>query len=347
MAEFSESAKKHQKIQVDGVVQRQRGVPLQDNRTARHGATRLDDNRPGSQDARNASSPANAGLSEQLTSGVRQLSTLDSSQRHALDTAGQVRVDHSGSVFSNVGKVVQRQIILKENKDGLVQVSTDTKRPAGAGGHQGDHTTPFATLQAQIQNGLAGLSVNDGWASLSETFEVYKKLPGWLESSKWVTAILGGSVTQKLAAKGDAKMLQAAANELLRLRNQMGYTSIKKGGVGNAEGTWHGSLQYNERQYQLEKNPQLKKQKLLDYMWKAFDHGRVGKMKNAALQADIYTQHAMTMADAYPQLNVAHGIAWPDVLGHRSSQTNWASYDPELEAASKPEKKRKRNTDTD
>ncbi|KTB83888.1 hypothetical protein AO070_09210 [Pseudomonas syringae pv. syringae PD2766] len=271
---------------------------------------------------------------------------LDSGQRQALDTAGQARGGHSGGVLSTSGKVVQRKIILKE-KDGLVQVSTDAKRPAGAGGHQGDHTTPFATLQAQIQNGLAGLSVDDGWASLSETFEVYKKLPGWLESSKWVTATLGNSVTQKLAAKGDAKMLQAAANELLRLRNGMEYTSIKKGGVGNAEGTWHGSLQYNERQYQLDKNPVLKKQKVLDYMWKAFDHGRVGKMKNAALQTGIYTQHAMTMADAYPQLNLATGIAWPDVLGHRSSQKNWASYDPELEASSKPKKKRKRDTDQD
>jgi len=226
--------------------------------------------------------------------------------------------------------VAQRFIYLSIDDDDIIYTQQDGKRPPGGlpQGKQGDHTTPFTVLQNQIANAIEGVSLSDAWVNLYDTLTVYVNLPGWKESSKWVQDKVGPHVEGLLKKKGDGAALQTAVDNLLELRNQIGLTSLPKGGFGNAEGKWAGSLQYQERQFQLGNSPGLNKKGVLDYIWKAFDHGRVNNLQSQDKIDAIILQHAQTMADAYPQLNKSVGINAQAIVNHYPKQ-DWVNYDPD------------------
>ena len=220
-------------------------------------------------------------------------------------------------------------INLAIDQDQIIYTTKDGNRPPGGipGGHQGDHTTPFTSLQDQIANAIEGTTLDDAWVNLSETLKVYKTLPGWELSTKWIQETVGTNVEGLLNVKGDINALQTAVTVMLGLRNQIALTSLPKGGHGNAEGTWAGSLQHQERQFQLDKTPQLDKNQVLEYIWKAFDHGRVNRLGDEKRTA-ILEQHARTMADAYPQLNQSLGIDVKDIVDYYPKK-DWINYSPQ------------------
>jgi len=113
---------------------------------------------------------------------------------------------------------------------------------------------------------------------------------------------------------------------MLVLRNQIALTSLPKGGHGNGEGKWAGSLQYQERQFQLGHAPALNKNQVIEYMWKAFDHGRVNALGDDK-RTKILEQHARTMADAYPQLAASLGIDAKAIADYYPNR-DWLNYDP-------------------
>ncbi len=224
--------------------------------------------------------------------------------------------------------VAQRMINLAIDGNNIVYTHQDAKRPSGClpGGSQGDHTTPFTSLQDQIANAIEEVTLADAWTNLADTLAVYKTLPGWGESKSFTRTTFGNYVEGLIKTGGDINALQSAVNQLLALRNQIALTSLPKGGHGNAEGKWAGSLQYQERKFQLGQTPALSKTGVMDYMWKAFDHGRVNQLGDTN-RDKIIRQHAITMADAYPQLNASLGIDAAAIQGHYAAH-NWQTYDP-------------------
>ncbi|MBD2726902.1 DUF4157 domain-containing protein [Nostoc sp. FACHB-892] len=220
-------------------------------------------------------------------------------------------------------RVIQRMIDLKIDDNNFIYTKQDGKRPSGLGGHQGDHTTPFTSLQDQIANAIEGVTLDDAWVNLYDTLNVYRTLPGWKLSTKWIQETYGNHVEGLLNKKGDINALQTAVTEMLYLRNNIALTSLPKGGHGNAEGTWAGSLQHQERQFQLGHKPKLNKNEVLQYIWKAFDHGRVNRLGEDKRKA-VLEQHARTMADAYPQLNDSLGINFIEIADYyRKNRKNF------------------------
>jgi len=222
--------------------------------------------------------------------------------------------------------VTQRMIGLSIDDDNIIYTTQDAKRPVGLKGHQGDHTTPFTSLQDQVANAIEGVTLDHAWVNLYDTLTLYTTLPGWKLSTKWVQDTVRPYVANLLTTKGDINALQEAVSQLLSLRNQIALTSLPKGGHGNGEGKWAGSLQYQERQFQLGNTPKLNKNEVLEYIWKAFDHGRVKKLGEDN-RTRILEQHAITMADAYPQLNASLGIAAQDVADYYPKK-DWVNYSP-------------------
>jgi hypothetical protein len=224
--------------------------------------------------------------------------------------------------------VVQRLIYLAIDKDNIISTQQDEKRPSGCcSGSQGDHMTPYTALQGQVANAIEGVTLKDAWTNLADTFKVYQTLPGWADSTKWVTNTLFSHVDGLLTTGGDINALQEAVTAMLSLRNQIALTSLPKGGSGNGEGKWAGSLQYQERQFQLGHSPMLTKKEVLEYIWKAFDHSRLNNLQSEDRVNMILKQHAITMADAYPQLNGSVGITAKDIKAHYPKQ-DWLTYNP-------------------
>ena len=227
-------------------------------------------------------------------------------------------------------KTVQRYIGLSiDTVDDIVYAKPDGERPSGKGGSQGDHTTPYVTLEHQIANAINEVKRADAWTNLKDTFAVYKTLPGWDDSDKWVTVNLANELDGLLAAGGNIDKMQYAVDKMLTLRNQMAYTSLPKGGTGNGESKWAGSLHYQERQFQLGKTPALAEKDVLDYAWKAFDHRRIEQQGDAKRQK-IYEQHARTMVDSYPLLNNHLSVTRVKMKKHRTTKTatKWHAYKP-------------------
>ncbi len=226
------------------------------------------------------------------------------------------------------GGAVQRFINVSIDQDQFVSTQQTSTRPPGGlpQGSQGDHTTPFTSLQNQIANAIEGVSLADAWVNLADTLKVYQALPGWTESKKWTTNTVGPHVENLLNTKGDEVALQNAVTQMLALRNQIALTSLPSGGSGNAEGKWAGSLQHQERQFQLGHTPALPKDTVIEYIWKAFEHGRVNALSEDKRKS-ILQQHAMTMADAYPQLNGSLGITDKAILDYYPKR-DWLTYTP-------------------
>lgn len=225
------------------------------------------------------------------------------------------------------GKVIQRMIGLRIDTDSIVYTQQDLKRPPGLGkgGSQGDHSTPYTVLQDQVANAIEMVSLSDAWTNLMDTFITYTKLPGWDESIKHIKETTASFVLNLLKTKGDINALQGAVSNMLALRNQVALTSFPNGGHGNGEAKWAGSLQHQERQFQLGHTPQLKQKDVIGYMWKAFDHGRLNRMKSEAKQKAVLTQHAMTISDAYPLLSKATKIDTKVLLANYGKE-DWASW---------------------
>ena len=226
------------------------------------------------------------------------------------------------------GGVVQRMIAVAIDDNQFISTKINKKRPRGEHGSQGDHTTPFTSLQNQIANAIENVTLDDAWVNLYDTYKVYTTLPGWELSKKHIKETSGSYVEGLLNAKGDIDALQTAVKEMLILRNQIALTSLPKGKYGNAEGKWAGSLHYQERQFQLDKTPQLDKNEVIEYIWKAFDHSRLNALKENK-KGLVLEQHARTMADAYPQLNESLDIGVKDIADYYYTKKDWIKYSPQ------------------
>ena len=277
----------------------------------------------------------------QLKGGVGEVG--DAYERHADEVADAVVQGRSAEALldrhapeGGAGRpaggapagAVQRFINLSIDQDQIVYTKQTSERPPGGlpQGSQGDHTTPYTSLQDQIANAIEGVSLSDAWVNLADTLKVYQMLPGWAESKKWTTGTVGPHVEGLLSAKGDIHALQNAVTQMLTLRNQIALTSLPKGGSGNGEGKWAGSLQYQERQFQLGKAPVLPKDTVIEYIWKAFEHSRVNGLGEDK-RTSILQQHAITMADAYPQLNGSLGITSQAIMDYYPKR-DWLTYTP-------------------
>ena len=242
----------------------------------------------------------------------------------------------AGQLKANIttGKtVVQRELSnINTDGDGKYTVKTDSDRPPTnlpSSQGQGDHLTPWSVIQDQVVNCIAGKTKKEAWGNLSHTLDVYKDLPGWSSSSQWVKNVLAPHVAGLLASGGDAQELLDAANQMLRLRNQIDLTAVPGGTGGHGEAAYQGGLQYQETQLQKGKalGSGVTKTAVMDFMWKAFEHGRHDSM-NTTKQKRVRAQHVSTMLDAYWQLAEAKGISASDLAKHYGTKSDWAGYKP-------------------
>ena len=225
--------------------------------------------------------------------------------------------------------MVQRKIYLHIDGDGIVTTVTDDHRPPGmadSGGAQGDHLTPFTVLQDQIVNAIEFSSLEHAWVNLESTYGVYRTLPGWPSTAKWVREGYTQRLDKAFVARGDIDDLQAAVTLMLELRNRVGLTSVPKGGGGHAEAKWAGGLQHQERQFQLGHAPKPDRGDVIGYMWMAFEHGRVEQMGDEK-RALVVRQHAVNVTDAYPQLCGALKLG-ADEVEAAYVKKDWSTWTP-------------------
>lgn len=230
---------------------------------------------------------------------------------------------------------MQRMIAgLSEGSKGL-EVKADNDRPPGIiKDQEGDHMTPFVTLQHEIINAIAGADLKGAWANLQETFKVYQSLPGWSESKTSVqqgTSSYGRyiyDVPNLLATGGDLDALLVAANAMLALRNQIGLSAMKgkkAKGVGHAEAEWAGGLQSLEQKARAGTvDPYSKRDDILVNMGILFDHGRNEGRDSDDLAEKTWEQHCRTIVSAYPELATQAKIDWQDVdKCRKASSKKW------------------------
>ena len=233
--------------------------------------------------------------------------------------------------FCSRGVVQQQRIYVGVRmKDNVILTTPYGKRPSRTclpGSKQGDHTTPYTSLESQVANAIEGVTLDEAWDNLMETFMVYKTLPGWEESKVFVKRDSANHLEASLNTKGDLAALRLATQRMLELRNQIELTSLPNGGSGNAEGTWAGSLQYQERFCQRGNPPSLNKNSVIEFVWKAFEHRRVNNLEQEK-RDKIIRQHSITMADAYPQLMKELGIDARQIEDYYPKR-EWTTYDPE------------------
>lgn len=202
---------------------------------------------------------------------------------------------------------IQRQISkLTVNKDSgkITNITTDTKRPIGeVNGKQGDHSTPFATLQHQVVNAMIDCTISEAFDNLSATYNVYKTLPGWATTKQDVKKRQAAFLESSLSGSKTKGNLLTAAQLLLQIRNQISLTAYKTGskkGTAHDEGGLCGGLHFTEMKVRRKGSHVVTKGGVMHNVYHAFEHGRFNNMKSEARKKAIIRQHAITMHDAYP-----------------------------------------------
>lgn len=217
-------------------------------------------------------------------------------------------------------------ISLSMDQDEIVFAKSDAFRPSNTnlGSTQGDHTTPFTVLQNQVVNSIQKTFFDDAWVNLEDTFEHYQTLPGWATTKKWVRDGYSSVLKSAFANQANLNELCKAANNMLHLRNQIDFTALPNGGHGKGEGTWAGSLHYQERQLQMDKGTTATQYGVICYMWKAFDHERVNNL-GTDKRTNTLRQHCMTIIDAYPMLSGRVGLNADTLLANYNKE-NWLTW---------------------
>jgi hypothetical protein len=240
------------------------------------------------------------------------------SGRHLLAHELTHTIQQTGGVAA---KSVQRKLTISQAKDGQVVAKGTSERPPGplTGGSQGDHTTPFVTLQHQLINAVQDLPPADAWHNLVETHKHYKTLPGYDLSAKWLIkqsdALLATNETVD-TTKVDATHVESYANDLLTIRNGLKYTSLPTTGGstgGNNESNTAGGLHWLEGELRRGKGTKFSQADAIKTMWDTFDGVRYQTLTNATDQANILKQHIATVLDAYPTVT-QHFTLTPKLL---------------------------------
>jgi hypothetical protein len=224
---------------------------------------------------------------------------------------------------------VQRMIsTIKDTGKGL-QAAYDTERPRGIiPDHEGDHMTPFVTMQHEVVNAISGTDLQGAWNNLTATYKVYTSLPGWASSGARVQrgqADLNGyyfDVPNMLATGGDLDALLNAANAMVALRNQIDLSAMKgkkAKGVGHDEGGLAGGLQYYEQLARGGKIDASAKSDVIINMCMLFDHGRNDGRSDSDIADSTWEQHCRTVISAYPELASAANVALKDILPLRAT----------------------------
>jgi hypothetical protein len=209
--------------------------------------------------------------------------------------------------------LVQRMISeLKTDANGMIGCKYDTERPPGIiKDHEGDHSTPFITLQQEVVNAIAGTNLKGAWTNLLLTYKVYTSLPGWATSKASVqkgTSEWRGyqyNLPDMLQAGGDLDQLLSAANAMLALRNQIDLSAMlgkKKKGAGNAEGSLSAGLHHYEGKARGGADISDARNDIIYNMCLLFDHGRNDGRASDDLADNTWWQHCITVVSAYPSV---------------------------------------------
>jgi hypothetical protein len=218
---------------------------------------------------------------------------------------------------------VQRLIatIRTDKSDQIVCTLDDERPPGNIKEHDGDHSTPFISLQHEIVNAISGADLVEAWDNLAATYKVYQSLPGWSLSKptvqKGISELKGFlyDVPAMLAGKGDLQALLNTGNAMLALRNQIGLSAMqgkKQKGTGKAEATYSGGLHHLEAEVRRGKDASAQKDEVVFSMCMLFDHGR-NEGRTPALADATWNQHCQTMISAYPMLAIACKISHADL----------------------------------
>lgn len=207
-------------------------------------------------------------------------------------------------------------------KNGLIHATGDRERPPGplSGGSQGDHTTPYVTLEHQLINAVQGCTVEEAWSNLVETHKVYQRLPGYALSAKWLIEQSNDIYKNNSScdpAMATTKDLNTYANNLLTIRNRLKYTALPtKGGStgGNNEANTAGALQSLEGKLRNAHTTQYTKADVLKTMWDTFDHVRFQDINDSTEQKNILEQHVISIRDSYPMMSDYFGITEHDLV---------------------------------
>lgn len=214
---------------------------------------------------------------------------------------------------------VQRYIGARDNQ-GVIRATQNGHRPPGSlAGSQGDHTTPFITLQHQLMNAINGNSPADAWDNLVATHAMYQTLPGYNRAPAWLRNQSNQIRNQNQGIDSNTVSQEEVveyANNLLTIRNRLPYTSLPtRGGStgGNDEANTAGALQYLEEQLQGGNATDETQQSVLISMAATFDAQRFEDVTNDTQRDEIIAQHIATLLDAYPTV-VTHFAITADLL---------------------------------
>jgi hypothetical protein len=222
---------------------------------------------------------------------------------------------------SNSDGTIQRMLNVTE-AGGVITAKGNGTRPAGSlsNGGQGDHTTPYVTFEHQLINAIQGTTTADAWTNLIATHDVYRNLPGYSLSPKWLTKQSEESFNINSAVDAStatADNIEEYANTLLEIRNRLKYTSLPtKGGTtgGNNKSQTAGGLHWLEGQLRQGKTITYTKEDAIINMWNTFDHERFEDVSKEDDRRNILTQHIKSILDSYPLVTEYYGITEADLF---------------------------------
>lgn len=251
--------------------------------------------------------------------------------------------------------VVQRMIEkVTLSSQGVIKVKANRKRPLGglSKGSQGDHTTPYTTLQHGIINAIEDESLTNAWMNLVATHSIYTMLPGYKKSNKWLQEASNNLLSQNRSIDPDgvaAEEIKEYANELLKIRNRVALSSLPTtGGTtgGNNEQNTSGALQHLERRLRKRDECDFSKEDVIITMWNTIDFERLLSLHDEEKQEAILKQHKISILDSYPLITEKFGITSDD-LTEAQDRAKQRHHNKKKKLSKKPSKKRKKSKGLD
>jgi hypothetical protein len=187
---------------------------------------------------------------------------------------------------------------------------SDHARPGGnIAGHAGDHTTAYVSFKAMVRNAIYGKSLPDANAALVELTNQIMSLPGAARMVSGTEYLfdLYDSIQEDLESVDDKPSLERVIENVLSLRNQLGFSAYKHytSTGGHGEGSSNAVLQEcNSRLRAGKPRCRYSADEMVAELWNLFDFTPTPSVSVDEVSA-VVAQHIFSMQMTYPDIFAA------------------------------------------
>lgn len=197
---------------------------------------------------------------------------------------------------------------IKVQSDGtrITSVSYPSKnRPGGnIRGHQGDHTTAFASFLRMVRNRIMGQKLTDVPRILEELAWNLKGFPGMqIKSADYLHVYITDTLLDSIKAISDTNDIANVLIDIVSLRNQMPLSAVKNStsSGGHGEGSNIAALQECEDRYRNGTAPRYTPAQMTEWMWDIFDYDPSSSVDTDVV-INVVAQHLYSMHMTFPKI---------------------------------------------